>query len=83
MSKGIGMSAEHKVDELDVRVEQQSAGWVVIADVEGTEKQIGAAHASQEEAAAYAKLMFSAADRWADAPERVDPEPQRYPGDGK
>lgn len=77
------MSPENKVDDLDVRVEKRPAGWVVLADVEGTEQQIGDAHPNREQADTYAKHMFSAADRWANAPEQVDPEPQRYPGDGR
>jgi hypothetical protein len=76
------MSTENKVENLDVRVEQQSAGWVVIANLDGTEKQMGAAHASREEADVYAKHMFSGADRWTGAAEKVDPDPM-YPGDGK
>ena len=49
----------------------------------GQRKQLGAPHSSQKEAAFYAKYMFSGADRWTDAAQRVEPDPVKYPGDGE
>ncbi|CQD23030.1 hypothetical protein BN1232_05838 [Mycobacterium lentiflavum] len=75
------MSDEKRVEHLDVRVEQQSAGWVIIVNVDGEEKQIGDAHASKEEAEKQKDFMFAAADRWADAAKKDAPHPETYPGD--
>ncbi len=75
------MDDDSKVGEMDVRTEQNDSGWVVVADIDGERKQFGDAHPSKEEADLYATHMFASADRWADAGEKVAPDPEKYPGD--
>lgn len=67
---------------LDVRVEEEDAGWVVVSDVDGERKQFGDAHPDREQAEFYAKHMFASSDRWTDAAEKDRPRPETYPGDG-
>lgn len=67
---------------LDVRVEQEDSGWVVVADVDGARKQFGDPHPDKEQAELYAQHMFAGSDRWTDAAEKVSPRPEKYPGDG-
>ncbi len=76
------MAENEKVENVDVRVEKQDAGWVVIADVDGERKQIGAAHPSEQEAQTYADHMGAGVDRFTGAAEESAPDPAKYPGDG-
>jgi len=68
---------------LGARVTHESSGWLVVADVDGRRKQFGGPHPSRKEADFFAKYMFSGADRWTGAAQRVEPDPMKYPGDGE
>ncbi len=67
---------------LDVRVEEDDTGWVVVADVDGERKQFGDAHPDREQADLYAHHMFSGSDRWTGAAEVDRSRPETYPNDG-
>lgn len=67
---------------LDVRVEEEDAGWVVVADVDGERTRFGDPHPDREQAEFHAKHMFAGSDRWTDAAETDRPRPETYPGDG-
>lgn len=76
------MADSDEVENVEVRVEREDAGWVVIGDVDGERKQFGAAHPSQAEAQTYAKHMSAGMDRFTGAAQESAPDPAKYPGDG-
>ena len=67
---------------LDVRVEEEDAGWVVVSYIDGERTRFGDPHPDREQAEFYAKHMFASSDRWTDAAEKDRPRPETYPGDG-
>lgn len=76
------MSANHHVDDFDVVVEKQDAGWAVITVADGVRSLIGH-HPDRESAQFAARHIERGATRYDHAAQEVEPEPAKYPGDGQ
>lgn len=72
---------EQHVDEFDVVVENQDAGWAVITVADGVRSVINH-HPDRESAEFAAQHIERGATRYDNAAAVVEPEPEKYPGDG-
>lgn len=70
------------VNDFDVVVEQQDAGWAVITVADGV-RSVVAHHPDEESAVFAADQARKAATRHEDAIPAVAPRPEKYPGDGE